>query len=443
MIACGHEKTPFGEPLCAHIRDGRTRWIKAVKWFIGDDLKTEIICVPCADDRENGLPVEAEPVCEECYEYLTSLMGDLVGCRGKPRILTRPEDFNSTLTNSAIPKQIGAVVDIAPIDQERRSVWLMLAEGGAIIRWDADTGDWLHLGAVDVPAEPDRQSGMGSPRRRLHASGNGNFVAVVNDYGHYGQVVDLSSGKVTLTLDGGKYHPETVPLSFAFAESRGRVIAIHRTEWNRLDISDPATGELLTDRDPTSSRNDGQRDLDYFHGALYVSPSGAHIVDDGWVWGPFGVPSAWSIDRWLSENVWESEDGPTKRYLCQRAYYWGEAITWIDEKYIAVGGIGEDDILMVDGALIFDTTSHVDPNASHSGGVVWASELKAFAGPAGAFFSDGRLLLSSDKTGLSRWDLADGARTGQIPNFRPTRRHRGANELIQLIDGAIVRWKIS
>ena len=99
--------------------------------------------------------------------------------------------------------------------------------------------------------------------------------------------------------------------------------------------------------------------------------------------------------------------------------------------------------MMIDGALIFDITSPVDLNASHSRDISWARELKAFAGPAGAFFSDGTWLFSSDETGLSRWDPADGARTGQIPNFRPTRRHRGANELIQLIGADIVRWKIS
>ena len=83
MIACGHENTPFGEPLCTHIRNCRTPRIESVKWLIGDGLKMEIVCVPCADDRENGRSVDAEPVCEECYQYLTDEIVDLVGCRGK------------------------------------------------------------------------------------------------------------------------------------------------------------------------------------------------------------------------------------------------------------------------------------------------------------------------------------------------------------------------
>src|SRR5215813_9945391 len=447
MIACGHENTPFGEPLCTHIRKCRTPWIKSVKWLIGDGLKMEIVCVPCANDRENGRPVEAEPVCEECYQYLTGEIVDLVGLRGKPGILIRPEIFNSALKNSPLTKQIGTVVDIAPINQERRSVWLMLTESGDIIRWDADTGDWAHLGYVEVPAEPDHEPFDGHVlRRRLHASGNGNFVAVVNDYGRYGRVIDLGSGKVTLELNGGEYHSETVPFSFAFAEAHGRVVAIHRTDWNRIDVSDPSTGELLTDRGPTVRRQVQERPdhyLDYFHGALYVSPRGAYIADDGWVWHPVGVPSVWSIDHWLSENVWESEDGPTRINLCWRAYYWDQAITWIDEKYIAVGGVGDDDDLMIDGARIFDLTLSTEAHNFPDTDPWRAHELKAFPGPAGIFFSDGMRLFSPDGTGLSRWDLADGARTGQIPNFQPTHHHRGARELIQLIDDAVVRWKIS
>jgi len=77
-------------------------------------------------------------------------------------------------------------------------------------------------------------------RRRLHVSWRGDFAAVVNDYGRHGQVLDLRSGRVTMMLDGGDYHPETVPFSLAFFEARGRPVVIHRSDWNRLDLSDPA-----------------------------------------------------------------------------------------------------------------------------------------------------------------------------------------------------------
>jgi hypothetical protein len=279
----------------------------------------------------------------------------------------------------------------------------------------------------------------------LYASAGGDFAAVVNDYGRYGQIVDLRSGTMTVALDGGEYHPETVPFSFAFTKLRGRVVAIHRTAWNRLDVSDPLTGELLTDRQLTACQQEQARPehyLDYFHGALYPSPGGTQVVDDGWVWHPVGIPTTWSLDRWLADNVWESEDGPTRTGLCARSYYWDHAITWLDDTRVVVGGIGDDDQAMIDGARVFDVTRPGKPGPGWREDWPWARELTAFPGPAGLFFSDSRWLYSSDRIGLSRWDVNDGARTGYCEGFRPTHHHRAAGELAQLGDDILVRWKI-
>lgn len=445
LLACGHERTPFGAPLCTHLWSCREPCISYVKWHHGTGLDAQLLCVPCAEDREKGLAVEAEFVCEECFEFAITEVGDLIGFRGSPGILTRPEPFNSALQETALPKGFGTIVDIAPVDQDHRSVWLMLAESGVVIRFDADTGDWACVLSVTIPSEPTHNPRMRHVlRRRLHASNDGKFAAIVNDYGRYGQLVDVGSGKLILALDGGDYHQETVPFSFAFAEVQGRVVAIHRTAWNRLDISDPSTGESLTTRDPAITHRKEERPehyLDYFHGALFVSPSGTHIIDDGWIWQPTGTLTAWSLDRWISDNVWESEDGPTHMDLCAREYYWGHAITWIDEKRVAVEGIGDDDDAMIDGARIFDLTLPGTAGNRWRSDLPCVRELKAFPGPKGTFFSDGTWLFSSDGTGLSRWDVDEGARTGQLQNFHPTHHHRGARELVQLIDGVLLRWR--
>lgn len=443
MLACGHERSPFGAPLCVHLRNRREPSIQYVKWYVGCGLDAEFLCVPCADGREKGVATEATAVCEECFDYATTEVGDLVAIRGKPETRTRCEHFANVLKETAIPKHVGLIVDIAPVACAGRSVWLMLADSGVLTRFDADTGDIARIAFVDVPPETDHKPWAGRVlRRRLHASDNVDFAAVVNDYGRYGSVVDLASGQVTFALDGGDYHPETVPFSFAFAKLKGRVVAIHRTDWNRLDVSDPSSGVLLSVRGPTSYRRGEtcpEHYLDYFHGGIYVSPCSSHIVDDGWVWHPVGIPTTWSLDRWLSENVWESEDGSSKKHLCSRDYYWDHAIAWIDEHRVAVGGIGEDDNLMIEGARIFDVT------LTGSAGTRWTSacEISAFAGPAGIFFSDGTWLYSSDERGLSRWDFKGGACTGHLPKFRPTHHHRSAAELVQLIDGTLLRWRMS
>jgi hypothetical protein len=447
MLSCGHEKTPFGVPLCSHLRTCRQPGLHYVKWYIGSGLENEFVCVPCAEAREKGGSSEAEFVCQECFEYATTKIGYLARAGGKPEIRVLSTSFNSSITATVVPSDGAKIIDIAPVNQAGRSIWLLLAEDGRILQFDAESGRAEIAGCPKLPPEAVRDSFRDhSIKMHLHASQNGEFAAVVNDYGQYGQVVDLRSGKVTLELDGEDYCPETVPFSLAFANWQGQVVVIHRTAWNRLDISDAASGRLLSERGPTSYRQGEQRPqhyLDYFHGALYLSPKGTHILDDGWVWHPVGVAVVWSIDHWLSENVWESEDGATRREVCDREYYWDHGVAWLDEETVAIGGIGDDDTEIVDGARIFDITSTASAGPRWRSDLRWAREVTAFAGPAGRFFSDGAWLYSSGKDGMSRWDPKTGAQTGHIEGFCPTHYHMGSSELVQLAEGTLLRWSTS
>lgn len=409
-------------------------------------MDTELMCKSCAAERQNGNVISTDAVCQECFEYITREIGDLEGVQGKPQIRIRSEPFDVQLSKTGLPSEVGTVIDIAAVTSESRSVWLLLAEDGAICRFDANSGNWTCLAHAHVNPEPDHKPWCNHVlRRRLYSSPNGELAAVVNDYGRHGQIIDLRNGKATLALDGGDYHPETVPFSFAFALVRGRLVAIHRTAWNRLDVSDPYTGELLSDRNPTSYRRGEDRPahyLDYFHGALHVSPDSVRILDDGWVWHPVGIPRAWSLEQWLSDNVWESEDGPSRKVVCSRDYYWDHAMAWLDDQRVAIGGLGEDDAFMIDGARIFDVSARGEPGPGNRADWAWPREITAFAGPAGALFSDAGILLSSSLDGLSRWDVNDGSRTGHLEGFSPTHYHSKARELVLISDGSLIRGKL-
>jgi hypothetical protein len=197
-------------------------------------------------------------------------------------------------------------------------------------------------------------------------------------------------------------------------------VVIHRTGWNRLDISDAATGDLLTPRSLTPSGHGGQPPdhyLNYFHGRLSVSPDGRWIADDGWVWSPVGLPLAWDLRRWLAANPWESEDGPSLQALCQRWYHWDSPMCWISENRIAVSGVGDDDEALLPGVRVFDVTAR--------------AEVSAFALPehAASLFSDGSRLFSAGSAGLGIWDPATGERTGTVLGFSPSVHHPAAGEL--------------
>lgn len=353
-----------------------------------------------------------------------------------------------------VPKGVGEVADLAPVSDGVRPVWLALDADGVISRWDLAAGVHEPLATTTLTAEQDREPWAGHRcRRRLHASANGMFAAVVNDYGRLGEVIDLRTGRTTLALDNQGNHEETVPFSLAFARGGGRDVVVHRTAWNRLDVSDARTGELLTARaheEPAQQGAPAGHRLDYFHGALRVSPDGRRILDDGWVWHPVGFPAVWDLDRWLEGEVWESEDGPSRVDVCGREYYWDHAMTWIDSTRVAVGGLGDDEEVMRPGARVFDTTRTAE-------GDLWrmptAVELLAFEGPSGRFFSDGTRLYSSgdsegdgdaaDAAGLSAWDPSAGRLLGVVPGFFPSHHHPDAGQFAEVAGDALRVWSAS
>ena len=418
MLSCGHDREPYGSPLCVHLRVPGFDAGYCMNWYTGSGLNSEILCPVCAAKRKEGARPPVAQVCEECFEAAADQF-DIGFAGGSPEIRSRPEPMNAGLVETPLPANMGDVVDIAPIDGVGDSLWLTLSENGAIHRFDCANQQGRQLACATISLDPPEWNRNGQCMR-LHASPCGKFAAVVIDGGSHGEILELQSGEVTISLGGGDYQCHTVPYAFAFARLRGRTVAVHRTDWNRLDLSDPGTGRVLSDR-PCHTKHwpapDPEHYLDYFHGALYVSPDGTSVVDDGWGWHPYGLVATWSLDAWLS-NPWESEDGPTWKQFCWREYYWGHGIAWLSDQLVAVGGIGDDDDWMIDGARVFDSTT--------------AREIHSFAGPSGLFLSDGRWLYASDEDGLSRWDPTEGCRTGRISGFRPTRLHRGAGELAEL-----------
>lgn len=355
--------------------------------------------------------------------------------------------MDAARTRSPLPREIGEILDIAPIERGNRSEWLILASDGGLFRFDADSLEWDRRASSTIVPEPESEPWNDRHmRHRLHVSACGGFAAVVNDYGRFGRIIDLRRGVVTRELDGGDYYSQTVPFSFAFVDVGGRTLAVHRSDWNRLDISDPATGEILTERESPRYEDGAPRPahyLDYFHGALSVSPGQTYLLSDGWIWHPIGVPTVWRIEPWYRSNTWESEDGDSKIEICARAYYWGHAICWLDEKRIAIGGIGDDDEEMIEGARIFDVTQRSAPDSGSGSASHEPLEIMTIEGPSGIFFSDGTSLFSANSAGLSRWDIERGCRTGHIAGFNPTHHHRGARELVQLVEGGLDRWTIA
>ncbi|MEV0271438.1 hypothetical protein AB0H43_21890 [Hamadaea sp. NPDC050747] len=427
LLPCRHAAYAGSSRMCAHLIG--TEDEEHVRLLTGHGLDSDLCCRACDRAAQSGERIDLVVACEGCVARVTDADWSILGWRGTPGIVERLEPLDATIFETSLP---APVIDLAPIAGQPDPVWLLLAEDGRIGRFHAELRTWEVLARSTVPDEPDHEPWMGhSLRRQLHASAGGRYAAVVNDFGRYGQVLDLVTGSVTLALDGGGYHADTVPFSVAFVEHGGQTMVIHRTEWNRLDVSDAATGRMTTPRQPTAYGKGEPRPehyLDYFHGRLYVSPGGHRIADDGWVWSPVGIPTVWDLSAWLDDNVWESEDGPSRHRLCQRAYHWNQPMCWLDDERVVVSGIGGDDEAMLAGVRILNAAT--------------GTELTSFAGPTGELFADTARLYAAAPAGLEVWDPITGHRTGTIPAFAPTRHHVGAGELATVDFGVLRRWRM-
>jgi hypothetical protein len=335
-----------------------------------------------------------------------------------------------------VPAGAGRVADLAglPPHAGAHDVFLLLGTDGALTRWsprdDPSGARMERLARVSIPQSTAE---WGPPGVRLHVSRCGRFAAVVQDYGQYGAVVDLATGRTTMELDGGDYCRHTVPFSLAFAEHAGSPVVVHRTAWNRLDASDPATGRLLTARElPDPANGDEAHEsphyLDYFHGALSLSPDGAYLYDAGWVWHPLGCPSAWSLEAWLTSNPYESESGPT-RVEYGLLDEWNGGACWLRADRIAIHDPGYGRDQAGEQARI----QIAAPSAGHATGEM--ARVAAFPGPDGRYFADadGRVLLIVGDAGLEAWDVEAGERCCAVPGFRPTRRHAHTGELVEIV----------
>jgi len=330
------------------------------------------------------------------------------------------------------------ILDACAIHSDFGHLLVLTADGG-LHGLSFDTGAHVRLSTVDFPniKTDDPDGFFGGPRYRLHASPDGSHAAIVIDMGRHEIVVDTRSGAVTLRLDGGDYCEETVPFSACFLRHEGRNVFIHRTAWNRLECSDPVTGELLTSRHIASYESGGDRPahyLDYFHGRLRPSPSDRQIFDDGWVWQPVSVPRVWSVSAWLVANPWESEDGTSIVDLDARDD-WNTPACWIDERQFVMWGLAtwdEDEFAEAGqgrGVRVFDVTERKQSSDGR-----WPMDIPA---KVSDLFCDGARLYVATDVETTAWDVASRSQVAAWPGFTARLLDRARHTLLAFGPDAI------
>jgi predicted NAD-dependent protein-ADP-ribosyltransferase YbiA (DUF1768 family) len=383
--------------------------------FTGMNTDHVLLCARCVE----ALPAAA-PLRKVCRACLRGLLGTLSRGPdvGAPAHATRASSLRFSHRLIDGPRD---VVAFAPIARQPHT-WLLLDRAGRFHRLDTERGIAEAGGSLD-PAEIE----LDGPLVLVVAPG-GELAAVGEATKRRAVVLEPVSGRITHRLTRDDYHPEHCYFPLGFFELEGRLLLVHATEWNRLDVIDARTGALLTAR--TAGAGPGQKSpehaLDYFHSDLHVSPEGTRVIDNGWIWHPYGQVRVFSLARWVRENPWESEDGPSVRPLAGRAYFWDGPVCWLDENTVAVWGDGEDADELTPAAILYDAES--------------GEELRRFPGPAAGFASVVPYLIASDAQGTQVWDPRTGEQLLHDPSFSGIAAHPRSQELLSRSDGG---WRVS
>lgn len=264
----------------------------------------------------------------------------------------------------------------------------------------------------------------------IHVSNDNKVAAIVNTYGLNGVVIDMELGSILLELVRGGYHCNHCIFPISFFERDQQTYLIHGTDWNRLDITNPRTGEIITGRIAPvyENGNSGEHYLDYFHSNISVSPDQRWVIDNGWIWHPFGDFTALSIDNWL-ENEWESEDGASKKSLWWGMDGWNNSICWLNDSTVAILGKYEYDFYDEEQEIIMDV--YVDTVRIFN--VKSGKQINSIVGPIGELEYDKLLYAYSKKEGFSAWDIESGEKVFHEADFCPTLYHPDAKRFLTLL----------
>lgn len=411
---------------CSHVlaRGGDAR---ITLWFTGEGMRQHYACGECA------AAFPREPSWFELTPEQSALLANskrIASFVGTPSARVRA-------TNSRFEHERFAfyaepeVLDARPLGSGY-GTWIALLRDGTLARFDARAPSFHgRTGPIDWGFEIDAEC-------KLTLSRSGAFAAVTQRRKPLGAVVRRSDGSVTYRANRGSYYSDVNEYPIAFFEHKGRELLVCASDWNRLEIIDPATGANLTER-VIGTRPDNGPDpehyLDYFHGSLVVSPSSRWVLDTGWHWHPVGSDTVWSLDAWM-RNAFESEDGPTRRAVRWAYYLFDAPAAWFDDDSLWLWGFGNDDAQMLHAALLY--------SASKGELVHWfagpecdASESAAQRDQRDRWLCDRWLFAVSERSGLSVWDTATGERIAADSNARPWRYDPSAHEFITLGDRSI------
>lgn len=227
--------------ICSHLAAEPEEYYA---WFTGESTNHYWVCPICA----KGYPVQPAELLEVTDELFNRVDSEAFweGIRGRPQISERVTSLHFVHEDLRKPTpESERWIDIQPnpkIDGE----WFILLSTGDLAVANPRHGEFETLFRLtDLRFSIDDETA-------LRVSAKQDFLVVYQVSNRLADVFHFLTGSPAAQLDRGPYRPENSAFPVAFFESDGRTLVVSGTSWNRLDIIDPSTGQILTERGPTS-----------------------------------------------------------------------------------------------------------------------------------------------------------------------------------------------
>lgn len=154
------------------------------------------------------------------------------------------------------------------------------------------------------------------------------LVALVQDRGAMGVLVNYETTKILAFLYRQHYHTDQTPFPLAFVLHEGVDYMLHAGDWNYLNIS-----RITADAIETIFIEN--TDEDYFLGELLVSPDQQWILSKGWRWSPVVEFRAWRLADWLNGNSKGFAEADVRQFAVV-SYYWNRPCDWLDGERLVI-----------------------------------------------------------------------------------------------------------
>lgn len=234
--------------------------------FAAGNPKYELVCEDCG----NAGSAATRSLCYDCCDTVISKKALRRADMG-PKVVDKEVGLRAEVHPLTFKADIQAVASVSV-----GGGWFAVTSDHRVISFNSEDSKFRVVAKLHDVFPTENALGILSDR-------SGSMVVVFEESKSKAVVLDTERGRVLLSLNRGDYCTQNCQYPLAFFERDGRTLLVHATDWNRVDISDPRTGELLTPRHP-HQHQDGKAPphyLDDFHCGLTVSPKGQWIISQG------------------------------------------------------------------------------------------------------------------------------------------------------------------